>query len=954
MISDLILCYKVRKLFVIIITQKEEIRSQIYRKTRFILSIEKQIFLTNCSRIFLSRIESLLLANIHIRFMNKKHLFTLLFTLLVWTSCNNQQHFITDAAYRAEVENDFQAKQAALPNGDLFAVFNDQMTPEEREALTFMYAYMPIGDITDYSGDFYLKNIRSSFQARNEMPWGDSIPEDIFRHFVLPVRINNENLDESRMVFFDELKDRVKGLSLYDAVLEVNHWCHEKVIYTPSDGRTSSPLASVKTAYGRCGEESTFTVAALRSVGIPARQVYTPRWAHTDDNHAWVEAWVNGKWYFLGACEPEPVLNLGWFNGPAYRGMLMHTKVFGKYNGPEDVMERTDGYTEINVIDNYAPSAKAVITVTDANGKPVKDALVEFKIYNYAEFNSVARKKTDADGKCSLSAGKGDMLVWASKDGKFGYSKVSFGKDGEVTIALNKKPGDVETIALDIIPPVDGSIPAEVTPEQKEANAKRLLEEDAIRNKYVATFYTEEKAEALAKELGIDPMKTEDFMIGSRGNWMEIEKFLRETPAEKRAQAMALLDVVSAKDLRDTPASVFADHLNNTPAVQSEWFNEYIMNPRVANEFLTPYKSFFAANIEPSLAKQAVENPQALVDWVKNNVSINDTLNAQRIPIMPMGVWKSRIADKGSRNIFFVAVARSLGIPARIEPVARKIQYFKDNAWVDVDFEAAVQTTAKQGKVIASYQPIKALQDPKYYSHFTIAKVLPNGTLQTLNFERGGNVDMGLGDTWSGLLKKPLSMDEGNYMLVTGTRMANGSVLAEIEFFNVEADKTTPIQLEMRESKDEIQVIGNFNSENKFKRADNGEETSLLATTGRGYYIVALLGSRQEPTNHAMRDIAAVKKELEDWGRGIVLLFPDEKGYKNFDPKEFGDLPGTITYGLDIDGAIQKEMATAMKLQNANTLPIFLIADTFNRVVFVSQGYTIGLGEQLMKVIHKL
>lgn len=954
MISDLILCHKVRKLFAIIIIQKEEIRSHIYRKARFILSIEKQIFLTNCSRIFLSHIESLLLANIHIRFMNKKHLFALLFTLLVWTSCNNQQHFITDAAYRAEVENDFQAKQAALPNGNLFAVFNDQMTPEEREALTFMYAYMPIGDITDYSGDFYLKNIRSSFQARNEMPWGDSIPEDIFRHFVLPVRINNENLDESRMVFFDELKDRVKGLSLYDAVLEVNHWCHEKVIYTPSDGRTSSPLASVKTAYGRCGEESTFTVAALRSVGIPARQVYTPRWAHTDDNHAWVEAWVNGKWYFLGACEPEPVLNLGWFNGPAYRGMLMHTKVFGKYNGPEDIMERTDGYTEINVIDNYAPSAKAVITVTDANGKPVKDALVEFKIYNYAEFNSVAHKKTDADGKCSLSAGKGDMLVWASKDGKFGYSKVSFGKDGEVTIALNKKPGDVETIALDIIPPVDGSIPAEVTPEQKEANAKRLLEEDAIRNKYVATFYTEEKAEALAKELGIDPMKTEDFMIGSRGNWMEIEKFLRETPAEKRAQAMALLDVISAKDLRDTPASVLADHLNNTPAVQSEWFNEYIMNPRVANEFLTPYKSFFAANIEPSLAKQAVENPQALVDWVKNNVSINDALNAQRIPIMPMGVWKSRIADKGSRNIFFVAVARSLGIPARIEPVARKIQYFKDNAWVDVDFEAAVQTTAKQGKVIASYQPIKALQDPKYYSHFTIAKVLPNGTLQTLNFERGGNVDMGLGDTWSGLLKKPLSMDEGNYMLVTGTRMANGSVLAEIEFFNVEADKTAPIQLEMRESKDEIQVIGNFNSENKFKRADNGEETSLLATTGRGYYIVALLGSRQEPTNHAMRDIAAVKKELEDWGRGIVLLFPDEKGYKNFDPKEFGDLPGTITYGLDIDGAIQKEMATAMKLQNANTLPIFLIADTFNRVVFVSQGYTIGLGEQLMKVIHKL
>ena len=188
---------------------------------------------------------------------------------------------------------------------------------------------------------------------------GKNVTDELFRHFVLPIRVNNENLDDSRKVFYGELKERVKGLSMKDAILEVNHWCHEKVVYRPSDARTSSPLASVKTAYGRCGEESTFTVAALRSVGIPARQVYTPRWAHTDDNHAWVEAWADGEWYFFGACEPEPVLNLGWFNAPASRGMLMHTKVFGRYNGPEEIMLETPNYTEINVIGNYAPTAKS-------------------------------------------------------------------------------------------------------------------------------------------------------------------------------------------------------------------------------------------------------------------------------------------------------------------------------------------------------------------------------------------------------------------------------------------------------------------------------------------------------------------------------------------------------------------------------------------------------------------
>ena len=109
--------------------------------------------------------------------MIKTNLFLLLFVLLAGTSCNRQQHFISDDTFRAEVENDFRAKQAALPDGNLFSVFNQKMTSDEKEALTFLYAYMPIGDITDYDGQLYLDNIRSSFRARVEMPWGDSIPK---------------------------------------------------------------------------------------------------------------------------------------------------------------------------------------------------------------------------------------------------------------------------------------------------------------------------------------------------------------------------------------------------------------------------------------------------------------------------------------------------------------------------------------------------------------------------------------------------------------------------------------------------------------------------------------------------------------------------------------------------------------------------------------------------------
>ena len=339
-----------------------------------------------------------------------------------------QGSFITDTQYRAGMESLFNQRIKTVGK-KFYNTKKEKLTADEQEALKFLYAYMPLADVTDYPTSFYADNVRLSFKARNEMSWGKNVPELLFRHFVLPIRVNNEPLDASRAYFYKELKERIKNLSMHDAILEINHWCHEKVTYQPADARTSSPLQTLRTATGRCGEQSTFAVAALRAMGIPARQVYTPRWAHTDDNHAWVEAWADGKWYFLGACEPEPVLNLGWFNAPASRAMLMHTRAFGNYNGPEEVLQRTNNFTEINLTSNYAPTAEVKFEVKDTDGKPVSGAKVEFKIYNYAEFYTAVTKQTDAQGRTSLSAGMGDLLIWASKDGNYGYSKASFGKD---------------------------------------------------------------------------------------------------------------------------------------------------------------------------------------------------------------------------------------------------------------------------------------------------------------------------------------------------------------------------------------------------------------------------------------------------------------------------------------------------------------------------------------------
>lgn len=791
---------------------------------------------------------------------------------------------------------------------------NAKTRSDAKKYMDFLYQYMPLPDRTDYSRGFYEKNVELSLQAQREMPWGKTVPEREFKHFVIPVRVNNENLDNSREVFYNALKNRVKGLSMYDAVLEVNHWCHEKVTYRPSDARTSSPLASVCTAYGRCGEESTFLVAALRAVGIPARQVYTPRWAHTDDNHAWVEAWADGKWYFLGACEPEPILNLGWFNESASRGMLMHTKVFGNYDGPEEVMTRTPSYTEINVIDNYAPTSRVTVKVVDKNGKPVKDATVEFKLYNYAEFYTVASKKTDGNGTTSLTAGKGDMLIWVKKDGKAMMKKASFNHDQAVTFDFDNAQLPAVMDETIVPPPVSASLPV-VSQEKRDANNRRMAQEDSIRQAYEATMVDE-----------------------SRGNHATIHKFIDE--ASNKVMAKKLLEVISKKDLRDIPLEVLKD--NETAVTDtSDIYCRYVMNPRVENEWLTPYKQFFGKKMAH------IKNPAQLIEWCQKYIKINTTNNPQQLRMQPMSVYREHVTDMLGRNIFFVSVARSLGMPARINEVNGKLQYFAQDKWNDVswnDTENSLAKVAPQGRLTLSYKPMAYNDNPKYYIHFTLSKIV-DGEAKLLTYPDEA--------TWKTDFAQGVDLDEGQYMLTTGTRMASGAVLAHTQLFDIKAGKTTPLSFTMREDQDGVQVIGSLNAENIYHDAATGTSKSLLSTTGRGYYLVGIVAPNQEPTNHALRDIGKYQKDFENWGRKMMLLFETQDAASRFNYKEFKQLPSNVVWGTDVDGKILKEIKEQMKLANTS-LPIFMICDTFNRVVYVQQGYTINIGEQILKVIKKL
>lgn len=173
-----------------------------------------------------------------------------------------------------------------------------------------------------------------------------------------------------------------------------------------------------------------------------------------------------------------------------------------------------------------------------------------------------------------------------------------------------------------------------------------------------------------------------------------------------------------------------------------------------------------------------------------------------------------------------------------------------------------------EGILKATYEPIPRLDNPKYYTHFTLSKY-DNGIFQLQNHPEDAS--------WASLLKNGSQMSTGYYMLVTGSRMANGSVLSQVSFFTVEEGKTTVTPLCMRNNTEEVRVIGNFNSEALYTRPDNGEQVSILSTTGRGYYIVGVLGVGQEPTNHALKDIEIKKAEFENGDVRLYCSLPTKR-----------------------------------------------------------------------------
>lgn len=818
----------------------------------------------------------------------------------------------------------------------------DDCTPKEQVLMKFFYGTMPLRDTGEYSFELFLSFVKHAIWIYEEMEWCQGIPEDIFLHHILYYRINTENIENCRRFFYDQLIHRVKDLSLTEAILEINYWCAENGTYEASDMRTISPLTLYRSGKGRCGEESTFVVTAFRSMGIPARQVYTPRWAHCDDNHAWVEVFVDGTWHFLGACEPEEVLDKGWFTNASSRTLLVHGRTFSDYfvDSKIECLEHDDLILYYNQTQNYALTKTYEVHVVDSEGIPIENAYVSYEILNLAEYYSAAHLYTDEKGIVSITMGLGNIHVTVSKDGYFCDKWISNEDKNPSVFVLKREVVESKElwVDMDVHAPKDYPMnPVVLTWEQKQKNRARIHEANQFREARIAEYYNKDQASPYPEE--------EDILQLSAGNFGEVYRFLSK---DQNPDRKAMIRSLSIKDYKDISAELLESHLSFATPYGDSWKNEkdreifikYILCPRVWLEELTDYRPFIETYFSKEQKQEFQQNPRMIWDYIQQFIAFEKTINYQDICSTPVGCLRLLHGSSLSKKIAFISICRTLGIPARINSVNMDAELYEDGVFVALSEKEESKESIHDQAKLRLYGEDGSLWI--YYQTWTIGKLVGDQYV-TLDY--------------TGLKFSENSLDlvlvSGQYRLITTVRLPNGNQNASEYVFELCPGENKSIELRFRmgDTKDMLVDIqlDDFDV-NMMDDQGNANIVSIASLMEGSANILAILSEGQEPTEHVLNEMLNQVEELSTLEAQIIFLLQSTEAGNNKTLQKVLEALPKIQIGYVNFDDIVEQLARRMYL-DPEKLPLYLVASEGLRAVYGCSGYNVGSVDMSIKLL---
>lgn len=775
---------------------------------------------------------------------------------------------------------------------------------DEALLLKFFLATLPLSDLGAYSPHLLLRFAKNALQARREFSWCAALPENIFLLHVAYPRINTEELADCRDIFHNALANRIRNLPLESAILEVNRWCAEEATYRSTDLRTASPLAVYTCGFGRCGEESTFAVTALRSVGIAARQVYAPWWSHCDDNHAWVEVFDGTRWRYLGACEPEPTLDRGWFTSAASRAMMIHARAFVQgekadfaFLFPHTSAENLSlqhGVVLEAVTQNYASTRLLTLRAVDELGHPVAGAVVNFSVLNMAQLAPIATRITDKNGTAEINLGLGTVHVSVYSSAGSAEAVINVADTDALTLVLGSLSLPDEDI--DFSAPMGASgYPQPLTAEQKSTRRAWL-----------------------------------DYAAAQR------EKKHAPVNANLSAEEQLVCSALTEKDRAvEVPQSVFEDTraafvYKNLHSI--EIFRDFLLSPRIGIEPLAPWRDQLAAAFSPVQREEFSRDPRKILDWLDKNVALDDSY--PELCGTPAGNFRLKSANAAGRNVLFCALCRAFGVPARLSALTSQPEFYSSGK-----FRSISETS--QAAVLTLRAP--ADRPAQFAKNYSLAR-MENGSFVTLTTR-----DIAPGKALS------VELQPGTYRIFTVNRLPNGNQLAHSETLRVTAGASLLTELSFRDATPaemlECQALPPFSLRDSFGNEHSAAD--ILACSDNSLFFWLEVG--REPTEHILNELRESAEAFKS--AGCPLNFVLETPAQEQDPTLkktlsaltvskaplfrvwFGDFTDTVT-----------TLARRM-FGDPDKLPLVILTDSKANGLYSCSGYNVGTAELLIKLL---
>ena len=191
-------------------------------------------------------------------------------------------------------------------------------------------------------------------------------------------------------------------------------------------------------------------------------------------------------------------------------------------------------------------------------------------------------------------------------------------------------------------------------------------------------------------------------------------------------------------------------------------------------------------------------------------------------------------------------------------------------------------------------------------------------------------------------MPEEIVLEAGNYLLITGNRQPDGSVLTAMQFFSLKENETKEIKLQIRKNAQPLVPLAEF----VIPKTVVSFENKSITLNENEITILGWIDAGKEPTKHTLKDIGSISSAFDLLNCKIYLLGSNE------------NLSNSIisNYSLPISTVLindqNLELLKSFKPENID-FPLFVVVKN-NEIFYISEGYQIGIGEQLIKTINKL